>query len=93
MKIQDIKYMIMYDLKFLEFPYKIEIKEDDEDKGIFNFSIETKEYGYMINADEKENYLGCIMGCDRGGNDFSDGELSVETWNHIISDIQLNESW
>lgn len=94
MIIQDIKYKIFYDLSFLDTPYEIKIFVDNNENKIFNFTIANREYAYIINADEKKNCLGCVMIYHgTGKKDLTNGDLSTGTWDHIISDIQLNESW
>lgn len=75
-----------------------EVDNPDHIEKELKFSIFTEKHEYIIRAIERENgknYLGCIV-INRApwpgekhnrGNDLADGDLTLETWNNIMSDI------
>lgn len=76
----------------------IEDKEEDYENLIY-INIFSKTYKYIISADFKNNYLGCIAEKRRRNNgeswhrctDLEDGNLTKGTWNRIVKDIMNNE--
>ena len=76
----------MYEDGFIHYPYELKFTEHTDK--MLDFEITTGEWIYMISMDEEEDYMGCILDTEDGGEDLEDGRCTVETWENILSGIR-----